>query len=211
MEIPALALFAIALAVNSGIPGPTIVTLVSRVITNGWRDVLPFVTAIWIVELIWLTAAMAGIAALAPQLETGLTALKWFGVAYLLFLAWRMWTQPAPDGAAEDTETREAIRRAGSGWSMFAAGASIHLGNPKLIVFYVALLPSLLDLSDVGIGDWARVALVMLAVIIAVDLGWMFAAERARRFLRTPRAMRLTNRIGATALGGAAAAIATRP
>jgi threonine/homoserine/homoserine lactone efflux protein len=43
-----------------------------------------------------------------------------------------------------------------------------------------------------------------------VDLIWALAADRARRLFTTPRGRRLANRIGATAMGGAAAAIAAR-
>ncbi len=44
----------------------------------------------------------------------------------------------------------------------------------------------------------------------AIDLSWTFLAHRARVLLRTPKAVRFANRIGAVAMGGAAAAIAAR-
>jgi threonine/homoserine/homoserine lactone efflux protein len=51
---------------------------------------------------------------------------------------------------------------------------------------------------------------VTVGVTFAADLDWTCAAAWARRWLRTPRAQCLANRVGATAMGGAAAAIATR-
>ncbi|MCC0031493.1 MAG: LysE family translocator, partial [Brucellaceae bacterium] len=50
----------------------------------------------------------------------------------------------------------------------------------------------------------------MVAVLVAVDLGWAFAAAQARRMLRSARSMRIANRASATAMAGAAAAIAAR-
>jgi threonine/homoserine/homoserine lactone efflux protein len=54
------------------------------------------------------------------------------------------------------------------------------------------------------------IALTMLAVLAAIDLAYVVLAARARRLLRSPRALRLANRAGATAMGGAAASIALR-
>jgi threonine/homoserine/homoserine lactone efflux protein len=78
------------------------------------------------------------------------------------------------------------------------------------MVFYVALLPSLIDMGSVTALGLLELCAVALLVMMAVDLGWAGAAAWARRWLRTPRAVRLANRVGATAMGGAALAIATR-
>lgn len=203
MEPIALLLFVTALILNAGTPGPSIAALVSRVITRGWHDVAPFVAAMWLGEVIWLTLAMAGLSALAETFHTAFVVLKYLGVAYLLWLAWRMWTEPAATGA-------DAVPDASSRWSMFAAGMALTLGNPKIMVFYVALLPTLIDLSGVSIGLWAVVACVTVASLAFVDLAWIAVAHHARRFLNTPRAVRMANRLGAGCLGGAAAVIASR-
>ena len=50
----------------------------------------------------------------------------------------------------------------------------------------------------------------MALVLIAIDLAWVVAAAQARRFLKSPRAVRIANRVSAGAMAGAAAAIATR-
>jgi threonine/homoserine/homoserine lactone efflux protein len=54
------------------------------------------------------------------------------------------------------------------------------------------------------------VLLALLLVMMVVDLGWASAAQWARGWLKSPRAMRISNRFAATAMGGAAVAIATR-
>lgn len=202
MEPLTIALFAGALMLSAGTPGPSVAALVARVITNGWRDVLPFLAAMWLGEVVWLTMAMAGLSALAQTFQPAFLGLKWAGIAYLCWLAFRMWTQ-APAAAGE-------LPRRASSWSMFGAGMALTLGNPKIMVFYVALLPVLIDLPAVGVADWAVLSAVTLAALAVVDLAWVAAAERARGFLRTPWAMRIANRISAAALGGAAAAVASR-
>lgn len=203
MDISSIALFAAALFLNAATPGPSIAALVSRVIARGWRDVIPFVAAMWLGEVVWLTMAMVGLTALAQAFQFGFHLLKWMGVAYLLWLAFKMWRSPA-GGSADDLPQRS------SPLSMFGAGMAITLGNPKIMIFYVALLPSLIDLEAAGLMEWSILALVTLVTLAAIDLSWTFLAHRARRLLQTPRASRIANRIGALALGGAGVAIATR-
>ncbi|MGL5009795.1 MAG: LysE family translocator [Paracoccaceae bacterium] len=198
-----LAIFAAALLLHAGTPGPSIAALVSRVISNGWRDIAPFLLALWIGEVIWLTMAMAGLTALAQTFQLGFQILKWLGIAYLCWLAYKMWHQPVSQNAAD-------LPRRASPWSMFAAGMALTLGNPKIMVFYIAILPSLIDLTSVGLQEWAVLALVTLAVLATIDLAWTFLAHKARILLRTPRAIRIANRISAATLGTAAAVIASR-
>ena len=81
MEPLSVVIFAGALLLNAGTPGPSIAALVSRVITNGWRDVLPFVAAMWVGEVIWLTMAMAGLTALAQTFQFGFHIVMWLVIA----------------------------------------------------------------------------------------------------------------------------------
>ena len=203
MEPFALAVFAAALILNAGTPGPSIAALVSRVISRGRADVAPFVAAMWIGEIIWLSLAMAGLSALAETFHGAFLILKYLGVAYLIFLAWKMWTEPV------STDKGSLPKRQSAG-SMFFAGFALTLGNPKIMVFYLALLPSLIDLTQPSLGLWAIIAAVTFASLAAVDLFWIALANHARSFLRTPKAIRIANRVGATALGGAAGVIASR-
>lgn len=203
MTLVALALFAGALFLNAGTPGPSVAALVAQVLTRGPRAVLPFLAAMWIGEAAWLTAAVAGLSLVAERLHEVFVVVKWAGVLYLLWLAVGLWRRP-------DEATRDDAGPASGGWRLFATGLSITVGNPKIMVFYVALLPTLVDMTRIDLLAWAELTAVQIAVMAFVDLSWVGIAGRARRFLASPRAMRLTRRAGALAMGGAAAAIATR-
>lgn len=202
MDLTTLALFAAALFVAAASPGPGVLALVARVTADGLRPVLPFLLALWLGELLWLVAAALGLSALALAFHEVFVVLKWLGVAYLCHLAWRMWTRPV--GARAD------LPRGESALATFLAGFALTLGNSKVMVFYVALLPSLVDLRVMTLLELAKLALAALLAIMTAHLAWACTAAWARQWLRTPRAQRLANRVSATAMGGAAAAIATR-
>jgi threonine/homoserine/homoserine lactone efflux protein len=203
VELASLLIFAGALLVAAGSPGPSIAALVARVLTGGWRDVMPFLAAMWIGEAIWLSLAVWGLAAIAENLHLLFLVIKYLGVAYLLYLAWRMWTAPV--------ELRgDALPQARSGLRLFAAGMAVTLGNPKIMVFYLALLPAIIDLRSVTLIGWAELVATMFVVLAAIDLAWTGVAAQARRFLRSPAAVRAANRTSAAMMAGAAAAIASR-
>lgn len=203
MSLSALLVFALALVIAAGTPGPSIAALVARVLTNGFREVLPFLAAMWLGEALWLTCAVAGLAVIARSFGVVFIALKFVGVAYLLFLAWKMWRAPA------DVEGHE-LPSGQSAWRMFVAGLLVTLGNPKIMMFYLALLPTIIDLSRIGTVAWFELTLTMLIVLMAVDFGWALLATRARKLLTTRRAVSITNRASAAVMAGVAAAIATR-
>ncbi|MDX0421898.1 LysE family translocator [Sinorhizobium medicae] len=203
MTIASLLVFAGALLIAAGSPGPSIAALVARVLAKGARDVLPFLAAMWIGEAIWLSFAVAGLAAIAGTFHWVFVAIKWAGVAYLLFLAWKMW-------AAEPQMPGEGLPETRSPSKMFFAGLTVTLGNPKIMMFYVALLPSIIDLRSVGLFGWAELVATMFAVLVVIDLAWVLMAAKARQFLRSRRAVRIVNRASAGTMAGAAVAIAVR-
>jgi threonine/homoserine/homoserine lactone efflux protein len=207
MTLASLLIFAGALLVAAGSPGPSIAVLVARVISKGFRDVLPFLAAMWIGEAIWLSFAVFGLAVVAQSFQLVFVMVKWAGVAYLAWLAWKMWKAPVD---AKADEMPQAGSRGDPPARLFFAGMAVTLGNPKIMMFYLALLPTIIDLASVTVAGWLELTLTMAAVLVAVDLTWVLAAAQARKLLRSPRGMRIANRIGAGTMAAAATAIAAR-
>ena len=203
MTLMALLIFAGALIADSVSPGPTVAALVARVLSQGVRNVLPFLIAIWLGEAVWLSVAIAGLAALAASFHLLFEIIKWFGVAYLFYLAWGLFTREPKVG---DTD----LPMKGSGATAFLSGLSISIGNPKNMMFYLTLMPSLIDMRVVTAMGWLQLVATLLVTLVAVDLSWVLLAAKARQFLRNSRAIRRINQISGAAMALAAAAIATR-
>jgi threonine/homoserine/homoserine lactone efflux protein len=130
--------------------------------------------------------------------------MKFVGAAYLLYLAFRMWTAPAEvhPVAAEPQQRGTA--------GLFLAGLSVALGNPKVVGFYLALLPNLIDLGRVGVLGYAELASLCVLILTAVFGTYALIAARTRTLLRSARAVRLLNRTGGALMAGAAVAVATK-
>ena len=183
-------------------PGPGVAAVVARSLARGTRGAPAFIAGFVIGELIWLTVAATGLAALAQTAQPVFAAVKYAGAAYLLYLAWRMWIAPAAafDGREVDPSQRSS--------RLFFSSLALTLGNPKTMAFFLALLPTVVPLETLSPAEFAELAAVILLVLPAAICAYMLAAVRARRMLQSPRALRLANRTGATVMAGAAVAVA---
>jgi threonine/homoserine/homoserine lactone efflux protein len=203
MDIAALVVFAGALFVGAASPGPAITALVARVLARGVPGAIAFAAGLALGDVIWLTAAVLGLAFIAKTFALAFMVLKYLGAAYLLYLAWRMWRAPAVGHDAEPPSTERPLR-------LFAASLSLQLGNPKTMLFYLALLPNLMDLTEVTALGYLELAAVTLAVCAMVDGGYILLAARVRRLFTSARALRIVNRGSGALMAGAAVAVATR-
>ena len=205
MTLTGFLAYTAALAVAAAIPGPGIAALVARALGSGFRSSLAMASGLLIGDLIYLTAVVLGLAFVAQSFGLVFLAVKWLGVAYLAFLGWRFWTSGI---------TPEAIEaRAGKGglFSCFLAGLTLTLGNPKTMIFYLAITPTVIDLKGVTPVSYFVLVAITVATLTVVLVPYLALASRARWFLRSPRALKRLNRTAAAFMMGAAVAIAARP
>ncbi|GAA2881630.1 threonine/homoserine/homoserine lactone efflux protein [Aminobacter niigataensis] len=193
-----------ALAVAAAIPGPGVTALVARALGSGFRSSLAMSLGLVVGDLTYLTAVVLGLALVAQSFGIVFLAIKWLGVAYLAYLAWNFWT------SGITPETIEARKGKGGLLSSFLAGLTVTLGNPKTMIFYLAITPTVVDLHSLTLGDYGILVAITVVVLMVVLVPYLLLASKARWFLKTPRALKLLNRTAATFMVGAAAAIAVR-
>ena len=145
MDLAALLIFAGALVVAAASPGPAIAVLVGRVIGRGPEGAGAFAAGLIIGDLVWLAVAVLGLAVVAQTFHEVFLVIKYAGAAYLIYLAYRMWTAPVAPGDVAAATRGDRLPR------LFLAGLALTLGNPKVVAFYLALLPNLIDLASVGV------------------------------------------------------------
>jgi threonine/homoserine/homoserine lactone efflux protein len=204
MDPAALLIFAATLFVAAASPGPGIAAIVARVLGRGLHGAVAFTAGLAVGDVVWLTVAVLGLAAIANTFHLVFQVIKYVGVIYLLYLAYRLWTQAveAREVVAE-TSTDKPVR-------LFMAGLAVTMGNPKVMVFYLALLPSLIDLQAVTLVGWLELSLVTLSVLAVVFGSYVLLAARTRALFTSPRAIRMVNRGTGAVMASAAVAIAAK-
>jgi threonine/homoserine/homoserine lactone efflux protein len=203
MTLNSLILFAAVYFAAVATPGPGIVALIARVLGQGLKGVAPFIAGYFVGDMIWLMLAATGLAVIAKTFAGVFVAIKFTGAGYLLYLAWRMATAPAVVGEAPNPATR--------GWRAFLGSLSLTLGNPKVMVFFLSIMPLVVDVRTLTAPALFELAVVCGGVVIFATLGvYALAANRARTLLRSTRAMRFVNRAAGGLMAGVAVGVATR-
>jgi threonine/homoserine/homoserine lactone efflux protein len=95
-------------------------------------------------------------------------------------------------------------------WKTFLAGFSLTLGNPKTIIFYLAILPTVIPLDQMNPLAFAELTAIVVVVLLIIGSGYAWLAARARDFFRSPTALRRLNRTAAVMMTAAAGAVVWR-
>ena len=152
--------------------------------------------------MVWITCVVLGLAALAEQFASLFIAIRYAGAGYLLYLAVKLWRAPAVSGPPPAMP--------GDGARLFLGGLSLTLGNPKAMIFFLAILPNVIDIGGVGPLAYAALLVCIAVVLGGAMLAYALAAARARRAIGNPRALRAVNRLTGGVMAGAAVAIVAR-
>jgi threonine/homoserine/homoserine lactone efflux protein len=204
MSFYGLSVFCLAYALAVASPGPGVAAVVARTLGRGTRGAPAFIAGFLVGDLVWFTLAATGLALLAQTAYTVFVVIKFAGAAYLLYLAYRLWTAPAKPLDDAQSGSRERP------FQLFMGSLALTLGNPKTMVFFLAVLPTVVELKSLTATGFLEIALVIALVLPLVLAAYTFFAARARRHLSRPHTVRWVQRGTGAVMAGAAVAVATR-
>ncbi len=146
----------------------------------------------------------AGVGAILAASATAFQIIKWFGVAYLIYLAVKQWRAlPA------DLSDESAVRPIGKPLSLVFRGFLVNVSNPKALVFMLAVLPQFINPHEPLLPQYVAITVTMISVDLLVMAGYTGLAAKVLRLLRTPKQQRRMNRTFAGLFLGAATLLAT--
>lgn len=146
----------------------------------------------------------AGVGAVLSASSTAFYAIKWFGVAYLVFLAVKQW-RALPSEISDDA----SIRPIGKPLALVFRGFLVNISNPKALVFMLAVLPQFINPHAPLVAQYLTLGVTMVVVDLIVMAGYTGLASKVLRLLRTPKQQKRMNRTFAGLFIGAAAFMAT--
>ncbi|MFC6286967.1 LysE family translocator [Nocardioides sp. GCM10027113] len=179
-------------------PGPNMVYLASRSISQGRTAGLVSLGGVALGFVCYLTAAASGLAALFAAVPATYHVVK---VAGALYLGWLAWGMLRPGGSAP-FEARELPPH--SHRRLFAMGLVTNLLNPKIALMYAALIPQFVSPADGStVLQLLQLGGVQIVVAVAVNMLIVLGAAGLSTFLsRRPRAMRSQRLLSGGVLGG---------
>jgi threonine/homoserine/homoserine lactone efflux protein len=204
MSLYGLTAFALVYALAVASPGPGVASVVARALGRGVSGAPAYIAGFLIGDLVWFALAAAGLAVLAHSAHTVFLVIRYLGAAYLLYLAWRLWR--APPATLESAQAPARERRL----QLLLGSLALTLGNPKTMVFFLAVLPTVVELNRLTPAAFLAMALVIACVLPAVLGTYTLFAARARARLSRPGTVRWVQRGTGAVMAGAAIAVATR-
>ncbi|GLH80825.1 lysine transporter LysE [Bradyrhizobium sp. SSBR45G] len=185
-------------------PGPNMIYLISRAITQGRAAGLVSLGGVAVGFVAYMLAAAFGITALLFAVPFAYDALRLAGAAYLLYLAW----QAVKPGGRSPFQVKELAIDGPR--KLFLMGLVTNLLNPKIAMLYLALLPQFIDPAS-GSVLTQSIVLGAIQIVISVSVNAMIAmaAGSIALFLATRPAWSLVQRyLMGTVLAGLAVRMA---
>jgi threonine/homoserine/homoserine lactone efflux protein len=188
------------------VPGPDFAVVTKNTLAGGRRRGVWSAVGVASSNAVQGTAAAAGLGVVIMRSQPIFHAVRWAGIAYLLFLAAQAF-RSARAGRYEPVAGRDGAPRpqALSGWRQ---GFLSNITNPKVLVFYLAVLPQFL-------GRGAPVAVLLVFALshallsLLYLLGLVAGLHRVRRVLSRRRVRRTLDALTGTVLVGFGARLAT--
>ena len=169
-------------------PGAGAIASMSSGLNYGFRHGYSNTIGLQLALALQILIVAAGVGVLFATTSWAFLVVKWFGVIYLLYLAYKQWIAPIQDIEIKQ-ETIYQSRR-----SLMLNGFVVNMSNPKAIVFLLAVLPQFLDLNRPQWPQYAIMAFTMITIDLIVMAGYTGLAAKVLRLLRSPKQQKYLNR-----------------
>lgn len=188
--------FFLAIFIFGITPGPGVFAIIARSMTDGARATLSLSLGMIISDICYLVMSCFGLATLASTWEEAFLVIRIVGAIYLIYLGWRMWT----NRSNTITQLRDNLQETQTKikWmtmSGFIQGFVISGSNPKVILFYIAFLPTFMDMTSLSVGNIVMVACLAFVALALVVISVAVMASQARRYLRSSNSVNIVNRL----------------
>lgn len=207
LPIADLALFAAAATAMVLTPGPNMIYLVSRSICQGRRAGVVSLAGVIAGFVVHMLAAAAGLTTVFMAVPLAYQVLRWAGALYLVWMAW----QAIRPGARSPFEAQALAPDSPA--RLFTMGFATNLLNPKIAIFYLAILPQFVRPGHGSIlAQSLQFGMTQIAVSFTVNLGIVLSAAGVSVwFSRRPGWRSAQRYIMASVLGGLALRLLLEP
>jgi threonine/homoserine/homoserine lactone efflux protein len=189
-------------------PGPNMSLIVANTLSNGLYAGLTTLAGTTTGLALLVAAAAAGMGSMMMLMSAWFDVIRWVGALYLVYLGARqLWIIRRRRFLGAD-----ALPLPSRPGSWYAQGLLVSLSNPKVILFLGAFLPQFVDVTRDAVWQLSVLAVLFVAVLVAVDVGYTLAVATARARFDRARLAFLDGAAGLLLLmGGLALAMVRRP
>jgi threonine/homoserine/homoserine lactone efflux protein len=171
-------------------PGQDTALTIRNTLLGGRRTGIFTAVGVSAGQATWALATSAGVAALLRASEPAFVAVKLVGAAYLVFLGAQTIVGAIRRRGSEPASRAELPAQRVAPAAALRQGVISNLGNPKMAVFFMSLLPQFVTRGGPAFASLLALGLVFCSMTLVWLIGYAFAVARAGDFLRRPRIRR---------------------
>lgn len=203
IDIATLLVFTTASLALNLTPGNDMLFCLGQGVKSGPRAGFAAALGITTGGMVHAGLAALGVATLVAAFPLAFEAIRWAGIAYLLWLAFDIWRNRNAPLVMQDAKNRSA-------WRAWRAGTIVNLLNPKVIIFMLAFVPQFVDPArgSTAVQFLILGTIVNLGGLLINGLVGVFAGSIGRWFATRASATRIFNSITAAILVALAVRIA---
>lgn len=203
MAISSYVAYMVTLLIAAAIPGPAVISIVGKALGQGFWATLPFIFGVTLGDVFYLVCAISGLSFLAQEYAEIFFLCRLAGALYLLYLAWTFMT------VGLHAMALKADHQGRLGFAGLIAGFVMTMGNPKTIVFYLAILPSVLQFEHVMVQELTLLIAITIIVLQITLIPYAAISARARILLSSEASLTILSKIIALILFATAIYIVT--
>ena len=188
MDLTVWLTYLLATIILSVTPGPGVFSSISSGLNHGLRLGVWNAVGMQVANMVYVAVVALGLGALLLASETLFTAVKWLGVAYLIYLGVATWRTPPTaferDRADPATSARE----------IFTRGFLVNITNPKGIIFFAAIFPQFVDVARPQLVQYLILGATTFVTDLAIMMAYTALAAKVFRAMSEPAHLRWVNR-----------------
>ena len=168
-------------------PGPVWIAIIARTVSGGVKSGMSLVLGVSLGDLLWPIMAYFGLGLLISLYSDILILVRYMAAIILVIMGIQTILASRKGIKANDDLTKSGF------FAGFTAGLIAVTANPKATLFYLTLLPSFFNFGEIGLTDLAIISGISFAVPMLGNVLMILFLAKAKTFLSSPSAVRVTN------------------
>ena len=175
-------------------PGPVWIAIIARTVSGGVKSGFSLVLGVSLGDLLWPIVVYFGLGVLISLYSDILIIIRYLAAIILVIMGVQTIL-----ASRKGIEANNKLTKSGF-FAGFSAGLIAVTANPKATLFYITLLPSFFNFSEIGLTDLVIISGTSFVVPMTGNVLMILFLTKARSFLASPNAVRITNIISGALL-----------
>jgi len=188
MSVELILAFTVGMIILSSSPGPGVFSTLAEALSKGFKSSMYFLTGLIIGDILFLLIAVFGLSYISIILGEFFLFIKILGGIYLIYLGCKIWIS---NSFTFNTPVKIKNR---NNFQKMLAGLLVTLGNPKAIIFYASILPTIIDLKNITLIETITIVLIVAIVSYLVIGTYSFLAVRAKLLIQDKKTVSTINK-----------------